>query len=182
MTDEDMPWVIGLTDEEVQELRKNKQELTQYGKEKIRELMNNQEPYPDEMFEEAERREKENKVLEIAKKFMEEHSEAMEQLAEIDRKEFYRFFAVDYFATGEGISYWLKICRNYSSHDGVDRELKDFKEFIGEPYYYSGIEEPTEEEFMEKYANLIPSHVVKMIGRRDQPILDWETHFHVNYS
>jgi hypothetical protein len=37
---EDMPWVIGLTDEEVQELRKNKQELTEYGKEKIRKLMN----------------------------------------------------------------------------------------------------------------------------------------------
>ena len=39
-TSEDMPWVIGLTDEEVQELRNNKQQLTQYGKEKIRELMN----------------------------------------------------------------------------------------------------------------------------------------------
>ena len=37
---EDMPWVIGLTDEEVQELRTKKQELTEYGKEKIRELMN----------------------------------------------------------------------------------------------------------------------------------------------
>jgi hypothetical protein len=37
---EDMPWVNGLTDEEVQELRNKKQELTQYGKEKIRELMN----------------------------------------------------------------------------------------------------------------------------------------------
>ena len=36
---EDIPWVIGLTDEEVQELRSKKQELTQYGKEKIRELM-----------------------------------------------------------------------------------------------------------------------------------------------
>ena len=40
MTNEDMPWVIGLTDEEVQELRSKKQELTQYGKEKIRKLMN----------------------------------------------------------------------------------------------------------------------------------------------
>ena len=37
---EDMPWVIGLTDEEVQELRTKKQELTEYGKEKIRQLMN----------------------------------------------------------------------------------------------------------------------------------------------
>ena len=36
----DMPWVLGLTDEEVQELRTKKQELTEYGKEKIRELMN----------------------------------------------------------------------------------------------------------------------------------------------
>jgi len=59
---EDMPWVIGLTDEEVQELRNNKQQLTQYGRDKIRELMNNQEPYPDEMFEEAERREAANKA------------------------------------------------------------------------------------------------------------------------
>ena len=55
---EDMPWVIGLTDEEVQELRKNKQELTQYGKEKIRQLMNH-----EEMLEEAARREAENKAL-----------------------------------------------------------------------------------------------------------------------
>lgn len=36
---DDMPWV-DLTPEEVQELRKNKQELTEYGKEKIRERMN----------------------------------------------------------------------------------------------------------------------------------------------
>jgi len=32
--------VIGLTDEEVQELRNNKQQLTQYGRDKIRQLMN----------------------------------------------------------------------------------------------------------------------------------------------
>lgn len=57
---EDMPWVIGLTDEEVQKLRKNKQELTEYGKEKIRKLMN-KEPTHEEMIEEAERRELANK-------------------------------------------------------------------------------------------------------------------------
>jgi acetyl-CoA carboxylase carboxyltransferase component len=37
---DDMPWVIGLTDEEIQELRSKKQELTEYGKQKIRQLMN----------------------------------------------------------------------------------------------------------------------------------------------
>ena len=58
----DMPWV-NLTQKEVEELRNKKHELTEYGKDKIRELMRNQEPYPDEFFEEAERREKSNRVL-----------------------------------------------------------------------------------------------------------------------
>ncbi len=58
-----MPWVIGLTDEEVQELRSKKQELTQYGKEKIRELMN-KEPTHEEMLTIAERRELANKTFE----------------------------------------------------------------------------------------------------------------------
>ena len=57
-----MPWV-NLTQEEVEELRKSKKELTEYGKDKIKEMMRNQEPYPDAMFEEAERREKSNRVL-----------------------------------------------------------------------------------------------------------------------
>jgi hypothetical protein len=36
---EDMPWV-NLTQEEVEELRNKKHELTEYGKQKLRELMN----------------------------------------------------------------------------------------------------------------------------------------------
>jgi hypothetical protein len=59
---EDMPWV-NLTQEEVEELRNKKHELTEYGKQRLRKLMMNQEPYPDEMFDEAERREKSNRVL-----------------------------------------------------------------------------------------------------------------------
>ena len=84
---DDMPWV-DLTPEEIQELRTNKQQLTEYGKQKIKQLMMNQEPYPDAMFEEAERREKENKVLDIAKNIMEENKEAFQHLAAIERKEF----------------------------------------------------------------------------------------------
>lgn len=41
----------------------------------------------EEMLEEAERREKENQVLEIAKKCIEEHSEAFKQLAKIEHQE-----------------------------------------------------------------------------------------------
>jgi hypothetical protein len=96
---DDAPW-LNLTQEEVEELRNKKHELTEYGKQKLRKLMNKDlifytngketsrmpsptletltlgtkapeikleiektmdcEPYPDEMFEEAERREKLN--------------------------------------------------------------------------------------------------------------------------
>jgi NAD kinase len=83
---DDMPWVLGLTDEEVQELRSKKQELTQYGKEKFRKLMN-KEPTLDEMLEIAAQREKENQVLDIAKNLMEENKEAFQHLAAIERKE-----------------------------------------------------------------------------------------------
>ena len=73
---DDMPWV-DLTPEEIQELRTKKQELTEYGKQKIRELMN-----------EEQLTEKENKVLDIAKNIMEENKEALQHLAAIERKEF----------------------------------------------------------------------------------------------
>ena len=59
---DDMPWV-NLTQEEVEKLRNKKHELTEYGKQRLKELMRNQEPYPDEMFEEAERREAANREL-----------------------------------------------------------------------------------------------------------------------
>jgi hypothetical protein len=142
-------------------------------------------PYPDEMFEEAARREA---ALKAVDKLYEENGDAMKQLAEIEKEElerpFYRFFAIEYFATGEGMSFWLKVCRNYPPHNDRDCDLERFAKFIGEgaKYYLHGLETPTQEEFMEKYAKLIPEHVRTMIERRDQPGFDWETHLYFNYS
>ena len=70
-----MPWVIGLTDEEVQELRKNKQELTEYGKEKIRKLMNKK-PTHEEMIEIAAEREEANAI--VAKVSEEDYQKVMD--------------------------------------------------------------------------------------------------------
>jgi hypothetical protein len=98
-----------------------------------------------------------------------------------DPKEFYRFFVVEYFATGEGISYWLQISRNYSV-DETDYELEEFQEFISDGHYYNGIEEKTEEEFMSVYASLIPPYVIAAVERKDQPAFTWQSHVHVNYS
>ncbi len=86
---EDMPWV-NLTQEEVEELRNKKHELTEYGKEKLRKLMRNQEPYPDEMFEEAERREKERKALDALDKLYDENGDALQRLAAIEKEEWER--------------------------------------------------------------------------------------------
>ena len=55
---EDMPWV-NLTQEEIEELRNQKHELTEYGKEKLRKMMTH-----EEMLEEAARRERSNRILE----------------------------------------------------------------------------------------------------------------------
>ena len=71
---DDMPWV-NLTQEEINQLRSQKNYLTEYGREQLRKLMKNQEPYPDEMLaavevanrelakEEWERKERSDTVL-----------------------------------------------------------------------------------------------------------------------
>jgi radical SAM superfamily enzyme YgiQ (UPF0313 family) len=108
---------------------------------------------------------------------------AAEREAE-NQRPFYRFFAIDYVATGEGRSYWLKICRNYQPIDDKDHDLRYFEKFVGEgaDYYIKGLEQPTEDEFLEKYGKLVPDYIVEMIARRDQPFFTWETHLHYNYS
>ena len=54
---EEMPWV-NLAQEEVNELRNKKYELSEYGKQRLREMLSH-----EEMLEEAERRERSNSVL-----------------------------------------------------------------------------------------------------------------------
>lgn len=95
---------------------------------------------------------------------------------------FYRFFVIDYCATGEGRSIWLKICRNYESHDGKDREFEDWEKFVGHEYFLCGTEELSEEDFISKYSNLIPERVSTMMQKRNQPVFNWKTHYHFNYS
>jgi hypothetical protein len=62
---DDAPW-LNLSKEEVEKLRQSKKGLTNYGREKLQELMKNQEPYPDYMFEEAAKRERANELYQDA--------------------------------------------------------------------------------------------------------------------
>ncbi len=93
-----MPWV-DLTPEEIQELRSKKQELTEYGKQKIRELMDKDNTIIAKVSEEDYQKvldaAKEKEVLEIAKNFIEEHSDAMKQLAKIEHQELAQELALE---------------------------------------------------------------------------------------
>jgi hypothetical protein len=85
---EDMPWV-NLTQQEVEELRNKKYELTEYGKHRLKDLMNIN-PTHEEMLEEAARRESENKALAALDELYEKHGDAMLKLAEIEKDEWER--------------------------------------------------------------------------------------------
>jgi hypothetical protein len=101
---EDMPWV-DLTQEEVEELRNKKHELTEYGKQRLRELIYKQDMQKmedaakdlvlenlthEEMLEIAEKREAENKALAALDELYEKHGDAMLKLAEIEKEEWER--------------------------------------------------------------------------------------------
>jgi len=122
-----------------------------------------------------------NDALEIAKQGIEQYKPALEELSKGD-KSFYRFFAIDYFATGEGRSFWLMICRNYQSYDDVDREKEKFAKFVNCDYYMQGFEELTEREFLDKYTRFVPYFVAGMMQEKNQPMFTWQTHLHFNYS
>jgi len=101
---EDMPWV-NLTQEEVEELRNKKHELTEYGKQRLRELIYKQDMHKmedaakdlvlenlthEEMLEIAEKREAENKALAALDELYEKHGDAMLILAELEKQEWER--------------------------------------------------------------------------------------------
>jgi hypothetical protein len=123
------------------------------------------------------------KALEIGKEAIEKYSDVMKELAGIERQEretpVYRFFAIDYCATGEGRSIWLMICR-YDLDGERDYEFTKFANFVNYDHYLRGFDELTEREFLDKYTRFIPNLIANMI--RDKTIGTWQTHLHFNLS
>jgi len=75
---DDAPW-LNLSREEVEELRNKKHELTEYGKQRLKELMGNQ------VNSEAEK-----KAIDALDELYEKHGDAMLKLAEIEKDEWER--------------------------------------------------------------------------------------------
>ena len=95
-------------------------------------------------------------------------------------KPVYRFFVIDYFATGEGRSIWLMICPNNSPSYPVDYLQNRWEKFVNVEYYLQGTEKLTEEEFMKKYRVFMPGHIKNTIEERSMSI--WQSHYHFNRS
>jgi hypothetical protein len=101
---DDLPY-LNLSQSELDELRKSKKELTEYGKQRLRELIYKQDMKKmedaaknivlenlthEEMLEIAEKREAENKALAALDELYEKHGDAMLKLAEIEKDEWER--------------------------------------------------------------------------------------------
>ena len=92
----------------------------------------------------------------------------------------YRFFAIDYYATGEGRSIWLQVSYNNSPQYPEDYFSKRWEKFVNNDFYLRGTEELTEEEFMKKYRVYMPGHIKNTIKERSMSI--WQSHYHFNRS
>ena len=137
-----------LNPEEVEELRKQKYEITEYAKEKLKKLMN------DNLTNEE--------MLEIA--------------AEREQS-FYNYRVIDYFGTGEGRTIFLQISRSNSPSYPEDYFKKRWEKFVDVEFYLQGTEELTEEEFMKRYSKHIPERINTLLEDKVLSIWQNHYHF-----
>ena len=205
MLNDDPVWV-NLSPQEIEELRNKKHELTEYCKEQLKKLMNNQEPYPDEMFEEAQRQEDERKKLidelEVKKKenfqlvadaCMKEYTETYGEMPE---DESWMFLESQYYGTGEGQTTCLMMTQANPYGDDFDKTLPypdNYKPITSKQYravrgfhklfgtwHLHGLRFHTREAFFKNYANMLPSALVKL--KDQQCMLEYHSELHYNFS
>lgn len=111
-----------------------------------------------------------------------------------------------YSATGEGLTISLLVTRAYPKHDRDYKVLPSFDdngynpgelkypqekvallEFaeIFHPFWASGAEVIEQDKFIEKFGEFVPDRIKKLINSEGDMIpgnLQWNTHYHVNYS
>lgn len=208
MPNDDPVWV-DLSPQEIEDLRNKKYELTEYGKKQLRKLMMNQEPYPDEMFEEAQRQEDERKKLiehlEVKKKenfqlvadaCMKEYTETYGEMPE---DESWMFLESEYYGTGEGQTICLQMTQaNPWGGDNGDfdrslpypddckpltskqyRAVRGFHKLFG-TWHLHGLRFHTREAFFKNYANMLPSALVKL--KDQQCFLEYHSELHYNFA
>jgi hypothetical protein len=164
------------------------------------------EPYPDEMFEEAERREAENKEkLEVLKKknFQDVADRCMkeytETYGEMPEDESWMFLEAEYYGTGEGKTICLQMTQaNPWGGDNGDfdetlpypdnyktlttqayRAVRGFHKLFG-TWHLHGLRFHTREEFFKIYDNFLPAVLVNL--KDEECFLEYHSELHFNFA
>lgn len=90
---------------------------------------------------------------------------------------FYKYYVIDYCATGEGRSIYLQISLNNHNNEYYE---KQWKHFVNCGHHLQGAEELAERQFLDKYTRLLPDMTVHML--REKSLTIWQTHLHFNRS
>jgi len=109
---------------------------------------------------------------------MEREKKEEEERLKNSKDAFFVYYVIDYFATGEGRTIFLFIERNYGDRERI---LESIKEDVGS-FYFCGIEEFSEERFLNDYSNLLSDNIKRMIEKKDVPFMSFSQMYHFNYS
>ena len=112
----------------------------------------------------------------LVERMQKEKKEEEERLKN-SKDAFFMYYVSDYSATGEGRTIHLFIERNYDR----ERILEYIKKEMPE-YYFHGIEEFSEERFLNDYSNLLSDNIKRMIEKKDVPSMSFSQMYHFNYS
>ena len=112
----------------------------------------------------------------LVERMQKEKKEEEERLKN-SKDAFFVYYVSDYSATGEGRTIYLFIERNYDR----ERILEGIKKDVG-AFYFCGIEEFSEERFLNDYSNLLSDNIKRMIEKKDVPSMSFSQMYHFNYS
>ena len=91
--------------------------------------------------------------------------------------DFFVYYVVDYYATGEGRSVFLFVERNYDKKES----FKEVVNWVG-AFYAKGIEELTEEQFFIKYEDYIPNKIRRVLLEKNVPNMVFKQEHNLNYE
>lgn len=91
---------------------------------------------------------------------------------------YFTFYVCDHFETGCGSTLWIMIDCGWDKY----KILENFRTFLGDTYYYGGIDELSEDTFMERYGSYLSEKVKKFLEAKDTSFFTYQQKLHFSYS
>lgn len=91
---------------------------------------------------------------------------------------YFTFYVCDYFETGCGRTIFIMIDCGWDKH----KILENFRTFLGYTHYYGGIDELSEEVFMERYGGYLSEKIKIFLETKDTSFFTYQQKLHFSYS